>query len=812
MFSRRVFRIGTLAAATLLLESTLTRLLAVAQFYHFAFLVISLALLGFGASGTVLSVYPSLQKISLERLLPRLGVGFILSVGLAYAIVNFLPFDSYSIAWDRRQILFFVLYYLALALPFLISGLGIGAALATSEQQSHLIYTANLVGSGIGALLSPLVMWLAGVPGAVLASALLGLVVAMPLPSPGIERRVRVEGIYGMIILMGITLFATLTSLNFQGRAPLGMTISPYKGLSQARRYLGSEVRYSRWNAISRLDVIANAGTHQLPGLSYIYPQNPPPQMGLSIDADSLQAVTLVQPGEFGAAEFLPEALAFELYPGADVLVLEPGGGLGILQALAGGASRVMAVMGNPLVPGSISQTVPAADIFIHPQVQTEVENPRVFLRHGSDKFDLIFVPLTDAYRPITSGAYSLAEDFSLTIEAFTDALNRLEQGGVFIVSRWLQTPPSESIRLIATLIEALDNMGVADPGEAVVAYRGIQTMTVLVKPSGWDDADLQRVRRFAEERKFDLVWAPDIQVEELNRFNRLAEPVYFDAVSALLVAESRADFYRSFPYAIKPPSDDHPFFFHFFKWEQTPEVLAAFGHIWQPFGGSGYLVLVALLILTLLLSFGLILIPQLFIRRQYHPKGRLNLFVLLYFTLLGIAFLFIELPLIQRWILVLGHPTYAFTSVVFSILLFSGIGSGLSRKAWLSPKPAFLLLVLLAFITPIAVTSLTDWVLGWPFWGRVFAVVLTLAPLGILMGLPFPLGLAWLEEHAPNIIPWAWAVNGCVSVVASVLAAMLSLEFGFSLVLWFGAVAYAGAALVYGGAFARWKVTGDCH
>jgi hypothetical protein len=221
-----------------------------------------------------------------------------------------------------------------------------------------------------------------------------------------------------------------------------------------------------------------------------------------------------------------------------------------------------------------------------------------------------IFLPLTDAYRPVTSGAYSLSEEFNLTVEAFQAALANLSSDGILAVSRWAQTPPSESLRLIATLAEALDRVTPLPAAESLVAYRSIQTVTTLVKSGGWTQAELESARVFLEQRRFDLVWAPDIQPEEVNRFNRLPEPSYYQAVSALLSASDRDAFYRNYSFDIRPTDDNHPFFFHFFTWQQTPQVLSTLGRTWQPFGGSGYFLLLAMLTLVVVLSGGLILLP----------------------------------------------------------------------------------------------------------------------------------------------------------------------------------------------------------
>jgi len=813
---RSFVSVGALAGAALLLESTLTRLLAVAQYYHFAFLVVSLAVLGFGASGSILTMMPRLLERNpeagdeaIERLLAYSGVGFAVSVTLAYGVVNLLPFDSYSLAWDRKQIFLFMLYYLSLAIPFVCAGLGIGGALAIRQGRSHLVYAANLLGSGVGVLLAPFALWLAGVPGAVLFSIIAGLSATL---SSGLKwgRAGRILLFIGLIAATGG--IAVLSVVNLSGHAALGMAISPYKGLAYARQYPGAISLYGRWNAISRLDVMAGAGTRQLPGLSYTYPGIPPEQFGLSVDADSLQAISLVSPEGFAAGEFLPEALAFTLRPAARTLVLEPGGGLGVLQALAGGVQEVIAVINNRLVPEAISCTVPGYDIYHHAQVQTTTEATRAFLKRDAESYEVIFLPLTDAYRPVTSGAYSLSESYTLTVEGFVAMMTRLAPDGILVTSRWLQTPPSEEVRLIATLVEALEARNVLDLQGALVAYRGLQTITALVKPDGWNTTELTTIRGFLEERRYDLVWAPEIDVAETNRYNRLPDSVYYKTINDLFSAKNREEYYASFPYSITPPRDDRPFFFHFFTWKQTPELLAALGHTWQPFGGSGYFVLFALLILVTIFSGVLIIVPLLIRRRsrvaridhhlQPQPKNRKRqvLRVLAYFSCLGLAFLFVEIPLIQRFILILGHPTYAFTLVVLALLSFSGLGSSLVRAAWFPRRTAMILLVALALLTPWAVMHLSDAVLGWETQWRALAAVISLAPLAILMGLPFPLGLAWLERDAPDLVAWAWAVNGCASVIASVLAAILALSYGFTLVLLLGAGAYSLAVLVLPG------------
>jgi hypothetical protein len=810
---RTYFSVFALSAAALLLESSLTRLLAVAQYYHFAFLVVSLALLGFGASGSLLTISKAWTANvdrdesyhGRERILTLAALGFASSLVIAYLVVNWLPFDSYSIAWDRRQILLFALYYLVLSLPFLFAGLGIGAVLSSSKGSNNRVYAMNLIGSAFGILLGLLVMQCAGVPGALVASGIIGLSAA--LGSQALSTKIWRGVIWIMLVSGGVGLLL-LSISNLYRDSAIGLTISPYKGLAYAQRVPGAEKIFGSWNAISRIDVVARASTHVLPGLSYTFTGQLPEQLGMAFDGDALRPVTLTKPDLFQAADYLPEAAVFILHPGANTLVLNAGSGLGVMQALAGGAIRVVAIQDNASIINASAATAGEFDIFHNEYVHIAPQSARVFLASSDDRFDVILLPLNDSYRPIASGAYSLSENYDLTVEGFNSMISSLSSDGILVFSRWLQTPPSESLRIWGTILETFSRIGLEDPGSKLVAYRGIQTMTFLVKPDGWRSDELGIIREFTEARKYDLVWADDLESNEVNRFNKLEHDNYHETFQQLLATNSKRKFYANYPYAIRPTKDNDPFFFHFFKWEQTPQILATLGRVWQPFGGSGYFVLVALFILVSLFSILLILIPLRLTRNQptdsetelaqetknKKPVSTGRTFT--YFGSIGVAFLCLEIPLIQRSILSLGHPAYAFALVVLILLVASSLGSLLSRRYWRRRLMLLGLLSVTAFLTPFLFYWLQELSLGWPGSSRVVCLGASLVPLGVLMGFPFPFGLEWLERAGSNLVPWAWAVNGCASVIGAVLAAIASLSVGFSAVLLVGALFYGVAAL----------------
>jgi len=274
-----------------------------------------------------------------------------------------------------------------------------------------------------------------------------------------------------------------------------------------------------------------------------------------------------------------------------------------------------------------------------------------------------------------------------------------------------------------------------------------------------------------------------------------LPEPEYYRAFSAILSPEDRERFYSEHLFDVRPTTDDRPFFFHYFKPAQIPTIVAAFGKTWQPFGGGGYLVLVVLLALVLVASAFLILLPVSVrqavrpLRASRGPWAR----AFFYFAILGLAYLLVEIPLLQYFILLLDQPTYAFALVLCALLIASGLGSLVGerlrtdRVVW-CVGPAVLLYALLLHRLP-------SLLLHWPLAGRVAVAFPLLTPVGFLMGLPFPAGMRRLAWTAPEAIPWAWAVNGCASVVSSILAIMLAVSFGFSWVLYLAAALYVLAA-----------------
>ncbi|MCK6540834.1 MAG: hypothetical protein L6Q26_12340, partial [Anaerolineales bacterium] len=797
-----------LSAATLAFEINLTRLFSVAQFYHFAFMIVSIALLGFGASGTALTLFPALHREEPEKRLSQLSFAMGVSMLVAYLLTNHLPFDSFSIAWDSRQVWILILHYLALAAPFFFSGMALGILLNAFPQSAGTIYAANLLGAAAGCIAALIFPSRLGAEGMVTLSAALASLAGM---TSSIRK-------FSNPFIPAIFLFSLLDlSLRFTGSPSfnfLDLRISPYKSLSYALQYPGAQVVHREWNAFSRVDVVRSGAIHSLPGLSYRYLEPLPALDGLLVDGDNLSPI--LQSSQFSSdstfVHYLPNSLALHLRPEANALILEPRGGLDIFTALELSSGGIAAVEINPLIVG-------AAPIYDDPRVQVHVESDRSFLRRTGSKYDVIILSLASSFHPVRSGAYTLAEDYRYTVESFSDALSRLNPGGLLVAARWLQDPPSEDLRLFALAVTALERNH-ADPRAQIVAYRGFNTATILIKNGAFTPEELISIRVFLAERAFDLTYAPDVRAEETNQYNILQESKYYQTYLQLLNSNPREEFYQAYDYDVRPPTDDHPFFGHYFKWAQAPQVIAEFGRAWQPFGGAGYFVVVALLILAIILAAALILMPIAItqhyeVSRRDATRSAFPLRNLLYFGFLGFAFLLVEIPLLQRFILYLGNPAYAFTTVLFSILFFSGLGSRLSDRIPL--RPSLGILTILILFTPFLLPRLFSLTLGLPLTIRLGLTALVLSPLGFLMGIPFPAGIRSMKREQalyvtasdgrvgvifavprpseavspskprdcfPKVamtqpgdsIPWVWAVNGAASVVASILSALLAL------------------------------------
>lgn len=800
-----------ISAAALAYEILLMRLLGIIQWHHFASMIISLALLGFGASGTFTALA---QKRLLDHFhfsFAAAAVLFSITAPASFAAAQQIPFNPLEILWDSKQFLYLVAVYLILSLPFFFAATCISIRFMHSRQSIHRVYLFDLLGAGFGALGIILLLFLLDPSECLSLISPPGLFAAAMVC---LDRKTSRSVKAALILFLAGILIAVLIPF---GRT--GLRISEYKGLYAALRVPGAEVIRESSSPLGWITVVNSPVIpfRHVPGMSLNCTVEPPEQLGIFIDADSFTPVTRYRgnPGEAAYLDCVSSALPFHLLDRPSVLILGAGGGADVLLALYHQASSIDAVELDPEVVRLVREDFGefAGHIYASDRVTMHIGEGRGFVAGTHRSYDLIHVSLLDSFHASAAGGFAMSESYLYTVEAFQRCIKRLRPGGFLSITRWLRIPPRDSLKLFATALAALERSGTDRPGLRLALVRSWKTCTLLVKNGEFTPREIEIMRSFCESRSFDIDYFPGITEEEVNRFNVTDEPVIHEGAMALL-GPDRIEFMDRYKFNIQPASDDRPYFFHFFKWRVLPEVLSLKGRGGLPLMEWTYPILVMTLVQALAASLILIILPLFFL---HSAGGRTSGEVRIgfYFLFLGLAFLFMEIAFIQKFILFLSHPLYAVSVVLSSFLVFAGLGSSASgrwseflcRRGGQASRSAVGVAVGVIAVLSIAYLALLPSVfektMAMSDWAKIPMSMAFIAPLAFFMGMPFPLGLSRVADSAPHFIPWAWGINGCASVLSAVLAALLAIHLGFAMVVGFAVVLYAMAALVF------WKPLG---
>lgn len=763
--------------ASLAFEVLLTRIFSITLWYHFAFMVISIAMLGFTASGTILALYPGLKRLD------RIG-WYTLALGVAmpagFLLANLVAFDPVRLAWERWEFLNILLTYLCLALPFFCTGLVIATAFSLENQRAGLFYGADLVGAGSGSLGILVLMGFAPPEQGVFVLALVVLVAACLAG----DRRLRITALLPGAAILGLLVLQPAFSRPH---------ISPYKGLEAALRYPGAEHLRTWHTPFARIDTFKSPAVRYAPGLSLRYQERLPEQIGISVDGGEINAVTAVaDPAALAFLEHLPAALPYALGPRREVLILDPKGGLPILTAQRHGAERIATVEVVSALARVVGDDLGVFGGKLYVQ-ESRTGLGRSWLAGGERRFDLIDITLQGTE---PSAAFGIGEDYRFTVQAVREYLQHLNANGVLSVSLFIIPPPRSELRILATLAAALEELGVREPGGHLAAIRSWGTLTIVAKRSPLTPDESAAVRQFARKQRFDLAWLSGATAEESNVYVRTRDVDYFSAFRAILSPLERDSFLAGYLFDVRPVRDEAPFFSHFLRFDRIQETYRIMGGKWQFFLEEGY-ILPAVFVQVLAISALLMLLPALTGRRQVSGTSSRRGF-LPYFALLGLAYMFVEVALIQKLILPLEDPPMAVAAVLASLLISSGAGSLLSQRYTRLARPALTLVLALAVaVGALFLPHLIAIAAPWPLTLKVAFLCLLVAMPGSLMGIPFPTGLRLLGQVEPGLIPWAWTVNGAFSVLAPLLAVMIAMVAGFQGVLLLGAGAYLLAFLI---------------
>jgi len=767
---------------TLCLEISLTRYFSITQQYHFAFLVVSITFLGFGASGSFLSLHKRVFNRDPECVLAFTSLFFALSIFLSFMVTNAMPFDFHKLAWETHQIVYVFLYYFLLSVPFFFAGLTISFAIAKASQWVNTIYFFDLAGAGCGTLFAVLIFVPKGDRGVIPIIVTCALLAALSFSAR--KGRLFRSSLIGLL----------LASLTLLVASPpwLGFRISPFKGLPLALSYSEAKILHTKWNSISRVDVLESPGVRFAPGLSLTFQKELPDQVGMSIDGGALTAVTRFSGSTENSMDFLaflPSHLPYHLGRRSRVLLIEPKGGVDVLAAFINRAERIKVIEKNPLIGQILRDELSAfsGEIYRRGAMAVTAFNSRTAIQNEKDHYDLIVISLTDILGAAGTGFHGFGEKHLFTLESFETILERLTPNGMVSMTLYLLPPPRQELRVLSTWIEALERRD-KNPREHVISLRSWGTISYFIKNSPFSHSEVQDTRAFAEEKLFDLVHYPGIRPEDANIHNRFEKPLYYDYCQKLLSPETRASFHEDYLFQVQPVSDDRPFFNNYFKAGKIKKTYESFGRRWLPFL-QGEFMMPLILLQALVAASLMILVPRVALKRRAKQRGGLFRKVFFYFGLIGMGFMFVEITFIQKFILVLGHPLYSISLVIFSLLLSSGLGSLISKR-WVHKNLTANLRRSIVMSSGLIVLSLVFFPL---LYKHVTALPLALKgiltfvfifPLGFSLGFPFPTGIRILEKKARHLIPWAWATNAFSSVINSVFALQVAFLGGYAIVL----------------------------
>jgi spermidine synthase len=749
-------------------------------------MAISVAMLGFGTSGTILALTGRLESTTVERWFGWSTHATVISLVASPTLVHLVALDATQLVWDSSQWIRLAAIYLLLALPFGVGAMAILLGLTIEREHPGRMYGANFIGAGLGAALA--VGMLAylfpqrvlSVP-AVLAA--IGAVAATPKSAP------RHLASISAWILVALSVFVLITPL-------WRIEVSPYKGLPQVAAFPGARRVHERTSPVGWLVATEADAFHFAPGLSLGFQGELPKQTAVFVDGD-LVGATINQPADSSAAgllDWLPSALPYALGAPSHVLVVAAGGGSEVHSALAHGARAVTAIELHPDLVDLASSAFAG-----HPEqrkVHWVVADARSFVARTSEKYDLIVLPPAGGLGTSAAGVHSLNEDFLHTVDAYSSYLEHLTPQGILAITRWLTLPPRESVRVILTVAEALRGSASAVVDSQLVVARSWGTTTVLARPAGFDEAEVARLRDWTATRLFDLDWYPSMSAPN-STFHLLEDaPLFRAAAAATHGADSLADFTSAYPFNVSPVGDSRPYPHHFLRIGSLPRLLTSDRGGWLPYAEWGPIALVATLLQSAVLAGLLMLLPA--VATGAKRLGTDWWPTVGYFTAIGVAYLAAEIAAIQQIGLLLGHPIYGVAVVLASFLVCSGIGS--IRSDRLNPSSIQLTAALLAAILVIlgaALLSVVHFLQATSLTIRAASAAVLLAPLAYLMGRLFPLGLRLFAHTDSKRIAWAWAANGFASVVAAPLAALIALETGSRALFFLGAAAYSVAMVL---------------
>lgn len=764
--------VACLSGSILIVELTLTRVFSVTMFHHFAFLAISIAMFGLSASSVFIYVTPRLHPAAdVRKQLQRYSAVFwIVATLSAVLLLKIRVGLEYSTANAARMIGI----YLVASAPFVTGGAVLALAVSRLHADIGRVYAADLLGAAAGCLLLVPLLNAIGGPGMLLFAAALGALASLLFAASDgrVHRITSWVPLAGAGVLLGIQLW------------------HPWLDVRGAKGHGADNQIFSKWNSFSRIAVY-NSPHHDW-GLSETYAG--PRPASLYMDIDSAASTSILKGPTSGDdslryLEYELTALAYRLKPNAHVLVIGPGGGRDLWSALVHGATRVEGVEVNPIIARDVMQGAFRAysgDVYNAPGVTVAVDDGRSYVSRSKERYDVIQASLVDTWAATTAGAFALTENNLYTVEAFDAYFRHLAPDGILTVNRWYQ----DGLRLVSLALAAGAGLGWRGLADRVFIGGNGQLATFIFKNSPLRDDEIAMLVNRCRELKFRVVYAPT------SPSNPIPAPENEYARLVTTPAADLPDYVRAFPKDVSPTTDDRPFFF------QPDKPGSPFRGRFDRsmLFGSGTEVLSGLLVISVVLLALFVFVPLAVLSPEPIVWRDLPIAPLAYFACLGAGFMFVEIGLMQRFVLLLGHPVYSLTVTLFSLLVGTGLGSMVSRRASdahlrRTAAVSCLAVAAIALVWGNALPAIVRAAVGWPLALRIALAAGLMVPAGLVMGIPLPTGIRILAGVQPQLVPWAWGMNGALSVLGATLAVFVAMNWGFSLTLACGAVTYACAA-----------------